>query len=91
MLTLMGTGLGIALTFLTQAILKQDESRIDDSDLPGLDFFSATAPRIRGSRNGSGLPPRSAPPATTRSLLSHTNRPRPFQAAAGLIFFGCFP
>jgi putative ABC transport system permease protein len=54
-LTLMGTGLGIALTFLTQAILKQTN--------PGLTLlisptwiFSATALALVGAAMGAAYP-----------------------------------
>jgi len=75
MLTLMGTGLGIALTFLTQAILKQTNPGLTILISPAW-IFSATRARIRGSRCGSGLPraPRRQLRPGRRSPL--TNRPR---------------
>jgi len=70
-LTLMGTGLGIALTFLVQAILKQANPGLTILISPSW-IFSAIALALVGAATGR-CTRRSAPPATTPSWPWLTN------------------
>jgi len=65
----MGTGLGIALTFLTQAVFETDQPRADDSHFPCMAFFGRRA-RSGGSRERSSLS------RTSRRQLRSRRRPR---------------